>query len=117
MPARDRLGGARQVESAAQRADHTHDLLQDFLTIYDELGDNLDMYIRQHADLRKPLKEVVMGDSEFRARLQRLKANVTADQAKQDDFLLTNALEAVNQGTTEHRQMLQDAEKEPRKKK
>ena len=87
------------------------------MSIYDELGDNLDMYIRQHSDLRKPLKEVVMGDSEFRARLLRLKANANADQAKEADFLLTNALEAVNDGTTEHRQMLQDAEKEPRKKK
>jgi len=120
--ARARLDAIDQLKadpklSAAERADRTHDLLQDFLSIYDELGDNLDMYIRQHSDLRKPLKEVVMGDSEFRARLLRLKANANADQAKEADFLLTNALEAVNDGTTEHRQMLQDAEKEPRKKK
>lgn len=92
---------------AADKPDKIHDLLQDFLSIYDELGDNLDMYIGRKSDLRKPLRDVVQGDSDFRARLRRLK-DATRDPAaeKQYGFVLDNAIDAVNSGADEHRQML-----------
>lgn len=92
---------------AADKPDKIHDLLQDFLSIYDELGDNLDMYIGRKSDLRKPLKDVVQGDTDFRARLRRLK-DATTDSAaeKQYGFVLDNAIDAVNSGADEHRQML-----------
>src|SRR5437016_11281890 len=41
------------------RGQQIHNLLTDFLGICESLEDNLDMYSRQHADLRKPLKQAI----------------------------------------------------------
>ena len=41
------------------RGKQIHDLLEDFTTLADELDNNIDMYQRQHEDLRKVLKLVV----------------------------------------------------------
>ena len=120
--ARARLDAVDQVRSdpktaAPDRPDKIHDSLEDFLFIYDELGDNLDMYREQRTDLRKPLQVIVQADSEFQTRLDKLKESSTPDETKQYGFVLTNAMEALHDGIIEHRRMLQEANSQPRKKK
>ena len=60
--ARTRLNTLDQVRSdpkTPDRAQKTHDALQDFLDIYDELDDNLDTFVARKTDLRKPLQVVI----------------------------------------------------------
>ena len=92
--------------SADDRMQKLHDLLQDFLSIYDELGDNLDMFRERRSDLRKALHEVIQGDGEFQARLEKVRRELTPDEQKDCEFVLNNAQEAVHSGMTEHKQLL-----------
>lgn len=97
---------------ADERADRIHELIEDFTTIYDELGDNLDMYSDQKADFRKAMHVVIEGDSEFQNRLKAFETAVTADPAKngtkQYQFVLQSAIEAVNAGASDHRKVLEE---------
>ena len=113
--ARERLDTALAARSnsklaAADRTATIHDSLRDFLSIYDELGDNLDMYSDQKEDLRKPLKVVVAGDGEFKVKLEQLRQGASPDEMKTYGFALTSALEAVSDGASEHRQLQQEQE-------
>ena len=102
----------------ADKPEKIHDMLQDFLSIYDELGDNLDMYTGQKADLRRALRDVIQGDSEFRVRLRRLK-DAPRDPAaeKEYGFALDNAIDAVNAGSEEHHRLAAEQKSDSRKKK
>ena len=120
--ARERLDAALAARNnaklaAADRASAIHNSLQDFLAIYDELGDNLDMYSDQKEDLRKPLKVVVVGDGEFKVKLDQLRQGSSPDDMKVYAFVLTSAVEAVKDGTGEHRQLQQEQETLAKEKK
>ena len=109
--ARARLVGLEQMRSdpkTKNRAQQTHDLLDDFLLIYDELNDNIDTYIDRKNDIRKPLKVIMDADTEFQAKLRALKeaANVPTEEAKQYEFILTNALDTVDSSAEDHRNLL-----------
>ena len=111
--ARERLDAALAARNnpklaAADRADSIRDSLQDFLFIYDELGDNLDMYTDQKEDLRKPLKVVIAGDGEFKFKLEQLRQGASPDEMKTFAFALTSAIEAVSDGASEHRELQQE---------
>src|SRR5690242_5298593 len=115
--ARARLESLEQVRndaklSASDRTDQIHDLLEDFTTIYDELSDNLDMYSDQKADFRKAMHVIIEGDAEFQNRLRAFNDAVNADPqksgAKQYQFILANAIDAVNAGAKDHRDLLQE---------
>ena len=113
--ARERLDAALAARgnpklSAADRTATIHSSVQDFLSIYDELGDNLDMYTDQKEDLRKPLKVVVAGDGEFKVKLDQLRWGATPDEMKTYGFALTSALQAVSDGGSEHRRLQQEEE-------
>jgi len=110
--------------SADERAGRIHDLLEDFTSIYDELGDNLDMYSEQKADFRKAMHVVIEGDAEFQNRLRAFRDAVTADPAKyetkQYEFAMENAIDAVKGAVNDHRQLLEEQNelaKERKKKK
>jgi hypothetical protein len=103
--------------AAADRPERVHELLQDFTSIYDQLGDNLDMYRDQNADLRKPLKLIIEGDSNFQGRLRQLKESSSPEEMKQYAFILSNAIDAVQNGAAEHRKLLAEENAKPRKKK
>ena len=123
--ARARLAALEQVRSdpkITDRAQATHDKLQDFLDVYDELNDNIDTYEGRKSDLRKALKPVIEGDTEFQSKLRAFKDSVTAarEDTKDYEFLLSNAVEAVDNGAQDHRQLLaeqQEAFKHKRKEK
>ncbi|HSB74854.1 MAG TPA: hypothetical protein VLC12_04340 [Terriglobales bacterium] len=120
--ARQRLDSALAARnnpkmSAGDRTEAIHASLQDFLSIYDELGDNLDMYLDQKEDLRKPLKVVIAGDGEFKVKLDQIRQGASPEEMKTYGFALTSALEAVADGASEHRKDQQEQEELAKAKK
>jgi hypothetical protein len=119
---RDRMTKLEQMRSdpkTTARARQTHDMLEDFLAIYDELNDNIDMYVGRKDDIRKPLKLVIEADTEFQSKLRALKnsANTNAAELSQYEFLLTDALETVDSSAEDHRKTVAEVEEYMKKKK
>jgi hypothetical protein len=113
--ARERLVALEQMRSdpkTKNRARETHDRLDDFLLIYDELNDNIDTYLDRQNDIRKPLKAIIEADTEFQAKLRGLKdaADIPAAEANQYEFVLTNAIETLDTSAEEHRKLLVEQE-------
>src|SRR6202035_1098728 len=120
--ARVRLVKLEQMRSDPKIKDRprqTHDLLDDFQLLYDELNDNIDTYVDRKDDIRKPLKTIIEADTEFQAKLRALKdaADVPAEEARQYEFVLTNVLDSVDTSTDEHRKLLADQEDAAKHKK
>ncbi len=120
--ARGRLVALEQMRSdpkTKNRAQQTHDRLDDFMLIYDELNDNIDTYIDRKNDIRKPLKSIIDADGEFQAKLLALRdaAGVSAEEAKQYEFVLTNALETLDSSTEDHRKLLTEQQEVAKHKK
>ena len=120
--ARARLVKLEQMRSdpkTTDRAQQTHDLLDDFQQLYDELNDNIDTYVDRRDDIRKPLKIVIDADTEFQAKLRALKdaAGVSPKEAQQYEFVLTNAIESVDSAAEDHRKLLTDQEEQAKHKK
>jgi len=113
--ARDRLVKLEQVRNDPKTTDRgrqTHDLLDDFQLLYDELNDNIDTYVDRKDDIRKPLKLIIDADTEFQAKLRALKdaANIPQQESHQYEFVLTNVLETVDASADDHRKLLVDQE-------
>jgi hypothetical protein len=119
--ARARLVKLEQMRSdpkTKDRAQQTHDMLDGFLLLYDELNDNLDTYVDRRDDIRKPLKTVIDADIEFQAKLRALKdaAGIPPEEAKQYEFALTNALDTLDTSAEDHKKLLADQEDAARHK-
>ena len=119
---RDRMTKLEQMRSdpkTTDRAHQTHDMLEDFLGVYDELNDNIDMYVGRKDDIRKPLKVIIEADTEFQSKLRALKnaANTNAAEASQYEFLLTDALDTVDSSADDHRKTVAEVEEYVKKKK
>lgn len=113
--ARDRVTKLEQMRAdpkTTERGLQTHNLLQDFLTIYEELDDNIDMYFGRKNDIRKPMKTIIEADTDFQSKLRALKDAVNTDpnEAKQYEFLLSDALDTVDSSTEDHRKTLAQVE-------
>jgi hypothetical protein len=105
-----------------KRGQRIHDLLTDFLSISESLEDNLDMYSRQHADLRKPLKHAIEAYTNWQLRLRTLKDSPKSDpkaaeEFKAYDFVLESATDAVNGGLDSSREMLEEQNKRKQEEK
>jgi len=100
--------GAPQRDAANPRS--LHDLMEDFLAVYDELDENISMYEDRQADLRKAMKVVLLADNEFHARLEGLQHNLTPEERTDCDFVLSSIVEAVTTGTAEHKKLLEEQE-------
>jgi hypothetical protein len=112
---RDRMTKLEQMRAdpkTTERGLHTHDLLQDFLTIYEELDDNVEMYFGRKNDIRRPLRMIIEADTEFQSRLRALKdaANSDPKEAKQYEFVLNDALDTVDSSAEDHRKTLTEVE-------
>ncbi len=114
-----KLEEMRNDPKSKDRGQQTHDMLDDFLLIYDELNDNLDTYVDRRDDIRKPLKTVIEADTEFQAKLRALKdaSGVPAEEPKLYEFVLTNALETLDSSAEEHRTLLTEQEEAAKQKK
>ncbi len=120
--ARARLVTLEQMRNdpkTKNRAQQTHDGLDDFTLIYDELNDNIDTYIDRKNDIRKPLRAIIDADSEFQAKLLALKdaAGVKPEEASQYEFVLTNALDTVDSSAGDHHKLLSEQEETAKHKK
>jgi hypothetical protein len=120
--ARARLVKLEQMRSdpkTKDRPQQTHDLLDDFQLLYDELNDNIDTYVDRRDDIRKPLKLIVEADTEFQAKLRALKeaANVPPEEARTYEFVLNNALDTVDTSAEDHKKLLADQEDAAKHKK
>jgi len=119
---RDRMTKLELMRSdpkAADRALQTHDMLEDFLAVYDELNDNIDMYVGRKDDVRKPLKAVIEADTEFQSKLRALKnaPNTNAAEVSQYEFVLTDALDTVDSSADDHRKTVTEVEEYMKRKK
>jgi hypothetical protein len=119
---RDRMTTLEQMRSnpkTTERGRQTHDMLDDFLAIYDELNDNIDMYVGRKDDIRRPLKVIIEADTEFQSKLRALKnaPNANAAEASQYEFLLTDALDTVDSGAEDHRKTVTEVEEYMKRKK
>ncbi len=120
--ARARLVSLEQMRNdpkTKNRAQQTHDLLDDFLLIYDELNDNIDTYVDRKNDIRKPLKVIMDADTEFQAKLLALRdaAGVPEEDAKQYEFILSNALDTLDSSAKDHRELMADQQEAAKHKK
>jgi hypothetical protein len=112
---RDRMTKLEQMRADSKTTDRglkTHDLLQDFLTIYQELDDNIEMYVGRKNDIRRPMKLIIEADTEFQSKLRALKNAAGADpkEARQYEFVLTDALDTVDASADDHRKTLAEVE-------
>ncbi|HXJ88774.1 MAG TPA: hypothetical protein VMS18_18285 [Candidatus Binatia bacterium] len=114
-----KLEDVRNDSKSKDRAKQTHDLLDDFQLLYDELNDNIDTYVERKNDIRKPLKTILDADTEFQAKLRALKdaADVPRSEAQQYAFVLDNAIDTVDTSTEDHRKLLADQEELAKHKK
>jgi predicted nucleic acid-binding Zn-ribbon protein len=113
--ARTRLVALEQMRSDPKVTDRplrTHQMLEDFLAVYDELNDNLDNFEGRRSDLRKALKAVIEGDTEFQAKLRALQDDARSSRKESDEyrFILSNAIESVDNNTEDHRRLLTEQE-------
>lgn len=119
---RARLVALEQMRSdpkAKNRPQQTHDKLDDFLLLYDELNDNIDTYVERKDDIRKPLKVIIDADNEFQAKLRALKdaADVPPEEFHEYEFVLTNVLDTVDTAADDHKKLLADQEEAAKHKK
>src|SRR5437763_13886748 len=120
--ARTRLVALEQMRSdpkTKDRPQQTHDKLDDFLLLYDELNDNIDTYVDRKDDIRKPLKVIIEADNEFQAKLRALKdaADVSPSEFQEYEFVLTNVLDTVDTAAEDHKKLLADQEEAAKHKK
>ncbi|MGB8752441.1 MAG: hypothetical protein WCD06_11630 [Candidatus Sulfotelmatobacter sp.] len=120
--ARARLVALEQMRGdpkTKDRPQQTHDKLDDFMLIYDELNDNIETYVDRKNDIRKPLKGIIDADTEFQAKLLALRdaAGVSAEDAKQYEFVLTEALDTLDGSAEDHLKLLADQEDAAKHKK
>ncbi len=114
-----KLEEMRNDPKVKNRAQQTHDLLDDFQLLYDELNDNIDTYVDRKDDIRKPLKLVIQADVEFQAKLRALKeaADVPRTEAQEYEFVLSNAIETVDTASEDHKKTLEEQEDAAKHKK
>jgi hypothetical protein len=120
--ARARLVKLEQMRSdpkTKDRAQQTHDLLDDFQRLYDELNDNIDTYVDRNDDIRKPLRLIIAADTEFQAKLRALRESAEAPRSESGvyEFVLSNALDTVDSSAQDHRKLLEDQEEAAKHKK
>ena len=115
----DAIDKARSDPKITDRGTATRDGLQDFLDVYDEMNDNADAFDDQKADFRKALKLMIEADVEFQAKLRALQAsaNSTPAEIKVYEFVLQSALDTVDDGVKDHRELLAEQEEAAKHKK
>lgn len=119
---RDRMTKLEQMRVGPKSTDRgiqTRDMLRDFLTVYAELDDNIDMYVGRRNDIRKSMRVVIDADTHFQSQLRALHdvAGTEPKEAKQYAEVLADALDTVNSGAEDHRKTLAEVEEYVKNKK
>ena len=84
------------------REEDTHDLLEQFTSIADELNDNLDDYGPRHSDIRKALPKLLDATERWSSNLKQPPENVAYDLSRK------LALEAIRDIREEATQLIED---------
>jgi hypothetical protein len=109
--ARVRVSSIEQLRSTAKGAEdrpaQIHDLLQDFSSLLDELDDNVEVYTKHRADMRKGLKLLIEAISEWQLKLRNLKEQSAPDDLAQYSFVLANTTDALQDSAESARTALQ----------
>lgn len=84
------------------REQDTHDLLQQFTSIADELNDNLDDYGPNHRDIRKALPKLLDATERWSSNIKQPPENATYDLARK------LALESIRDIREEATQLVED---------
>lgn len=109
---------ARSDPKVTDKAQQTHDHLQEFVDVYDELNDNIDTFAGQRQDIRRVLKTIITADAEFAGKLRALKdASTNPDELKQYEFVLSDAVDDLASSAKDHVQLLADQEEAAKHKK
>lgn len=115
--ARARLATLDQLRTdpkiaAADRPGQIHDHLEDFQNLYDELDDNIDMYVERKQDIRKPLKAIIEADGEFQMKVKAFQDALTAakEDTKPYEFVLSNLQDTLNSAADDHKKLLGEQE-------
>ncbi len=113
------LEKARSDPKVTDRGQETHDRLQDFLDVYDEMDENIDTYVGRKWDLRKILKTVIEADTDFQAKIRALQdaANTSKEESREYEFLLSTALETLDSSGKDHHELLTEQEELAKHKK
>ena len=125
---RERLATLDQplkATDSAGRGREIHDHLEDFVALYDEIDDNLTMYLEHKEDIRKPLRLLIAADEEFAARFRHMReqlddpkvAAALLAESTEYTFVLANAAESVGSALGDHRKLLAEQEAAAREKK
>ncbi|HEY0566059.1 MAG TPA: hypothetical protein VGC88_10775 [Terriglobales bacterium] len=95
----------------SERGQQTHDLLEDITNLLDEFDDNVEMFLRETADIRKPLKEALPVEATLQKQMETLKASEANKPWFPDySFQLTDATEAVSQTLKSTQDAIKDDE-------
>ena len=98
--------------SPQERGRKVHAALQDLEAILDELSDNLESFAKHPLDMRKPLRDVISMDGDFRARLGGLKqqasAPALAEEYQRYQFILEDTLDSVKSNNDLAHDLLQE---------
>ena len=93
---------------SATRPKQIHDLLEDFIALLDETGDNIDMYESHHTDMRKGLKLLIEANSEWQLKLRQLKEQSPPAELEQYSYVLANAVDTVADSAKDARETLEE---------
>jgi hypothetical protein len=100
-------------KAASGRSKQVHDLLDDFTTLVDELDDNINMYATRKQDLSRALGDVLVADSDWRAKLNAIKDDAkSAAEVRDYQFALDSALESVKANADNAQDLLDEIAKE-----
>jgi len=113
--ARARMKSISDLRTATKipptRPQQIHELLEDFLTLIDEIDDNIDMYGEHKTDMRKGLRLLIEADSEWQLQLRQLQEQSPPEELQQYSFVLTNAKEGVKDSAQGARESLDEQNK------
>ena len=119
--AQSRLDAVDQVRTDAKvtdKAQATHDRMQEFVVVYDELNDNIEAFDSQRQDIRRVLKTIIEADTGFQAKLRALRdSSANSSELKQYEFVLSDAIDDLDSGAKDHVQLLSAQEDAAKHKK
>ena len=100
---------------ATDRPAQIHDLLEDFTTLIDELGDNIDDFVQRGDDIRKPLKTCIESLTSFQLKLRAIKETKDDPQFVNEfrdyAFPLDSAIDSVNSGLDSAKKTMEEQDK------
>lgn len=102
---------------ASDRAARIHDLLQDVDTLVMEMDDNIEVYVRQSMDIRKPLQAVIEMDGDLQRKLRAMKQHTTPEDLRAFGFALDSAIDSISASLDNARQVTQDQDEAAKHKK